>query len=93
MAHTSRKTYIQIFLILALLTALEVGVVYMPIGEVALISALIGLALVKAVLVALFFMHLRDESRVLKLSILIPMATPMFYALVLITEAAWRMNN
>ena len=91
MAHSSRKQYLQIFLFLTALTVLEVGVVYVPgIGSGALVSALIGMALAKAALVALFFMHLKDETRTLKLSVAIPLATPMVYALVLITEAAWR---
>jgi caa(3)-type oxidase subunit IV len=55
-----------------------------------MVAALIGLAAVKAALVGLFFMHLRRETPVLKLTVAIPLATPAVYALVLIAEAAWR---
>ena len=57
-----------------------------------LVSALILLALVKAALVGLFYMHLVHETNVLKWSVAIPMATPVLYALVLIAEASWRLS-
>lgn len=91
LAHINRKEYLNIFIALVILTALEVGVVYVPgIGSGLLISALILMALAKAGLVALFFMHLKSETRALKLTVLIPMMLPAIYALVLITEASWR---
>jgi cytochrome c oxidase subunit 4 len=91
MAHVNRKEYFVIFVVLAVLTALEIGVVKMPgIGRTLMVIALIGLAVTKAAIVGLFYMHLRYETRILKLTIAIPMATPAFYALVLIAEAAYR---
>ncbi len=90
MAH-SRKEYLFIFVALAVLTAIEVGVVYTPgIGKGPMILALIGLAVTKASLVALFYMHLKHETRVLKLTVAIPLMTPAVYAVVLIADAAWR---
>ena len=47
---------------------------------------------VVAAIVGLFYMHLKHETRILKLTVAIPMATPMVYALVLIAEAAWRLR-
>ena len=92
MAHINRKEYWIIFVILAVLTVLEVGLVYVPgISKVPMVTCLITLALVKAALVGLFFMHLRHETRILRLNIAIPMAIPMFYAAVLVSEAVWRM--
>ena len=41
-----------------------------------LITALILLALAKAALVLLYFMHLRHESRGLRLTVLVPFALP-----------------
>jgi cytochrome c oxidase subunit IV len=91
-AHVNRREYWVVFLALAVLTAIEVGVVYLPgIGKPAMVTALIGLAVSKAALVGLFFMHLKHETRILKLTVLIPMATPAVYALVLIADAAWRL--
>jgi cytochrome c oxidase subunit 4 len=91
MAHVSRKEYWIIFAALAVLTGLEVGVVYVPgIGKKLLVAGLILLALAKAALVALFYMHLKHETRILKLTVFIPLSTPAIYATVLIMEAAWR---
>jgi cytochrome c oxidase subunit 4 len=89
-AHVNRKEYWVIFTALFLLTVLEVGVVYMGIPKTPLFIALAGLALVKASLVGLFFMHLKHETRILKLSVAIPMSIPAFYAVILIAEGAWR---
>jgi len=96
-AHTSapasRKPYLVIFGLLFLLTVLEVGVAHPSLGvpKTALVLALIGLALVKAGMVALYFMHLKNEMKVLRWSVLLPFAFPMLYAIILIAEAAWRL--
>jgi len=91
MAHVNRKQYMVIFLVLFVLTVLELAVVKMPgIGRTNMIIALIALAVTKAAFVGLYYMHLKYETKILKLTIAIPLATPAFYALILIAEAAWR---
>ena len=91
MSHVNRKEYMVIFVVLAVLTALEVGVVLVPgIGKIPLGLALVGMAITKATLVGLFYMHLKFETKIMKLTVAIPMAIPAFYAVVLLTEAAWR---
>ena len=91
MAHVDRKQYMIIFVVLAVLTGLEIGVVKLPgIDRTLMIIALIALAVTKAAFVGLYYMHLKYETRVLKLTIAIPMATPAVYALVLIAEATYR---
>jgi len=73
------------------LTLLELGVIRMPgIGRSAAVVALIGLAIAKAALIAFFFMHLKDETRILRLTVFGPLAAPAVYALVLMADAAWR---
>lgn len=92
MAGSHRKQYWFIFVALGVLTLLEVGVVYVPgIGKTALVTALCLMAVTKAALVGLFYMHLAHETNILKLTVAIPMAIPAFYAFVLIAEAAWRL--
>ena len=49
-----------------------------------------GLALAKALLVALFYMHLKSETRSLKLVIAIPLLFPALYAAVLMAESVAR---
>jgi caa(3)-type oxidase subunit IV len=90
MAHVNRKEYWTIFVVLFVLTCLEVGVVYMGVPKTPLFIALSGMALVKATCVGLFFMHLKYETRILRMSVAIPMSIPAFYALILIAEGAWR---
>lgn len=88
----SRREYAIIFVVLAVLTVLEVLVAKAPVDKGPMVAGLIGLAVTKAVLVALFYMHLKTETRVLKLTVLVPMMTPVVYALVLIGEGMWRMK-
>jgi cytochrome c oxidase subunit 4 len=97
-AHSHKpniREYMVIFAALAVLTVVEVAVtrpeLHVPHGPMTL--ALIGLALTKAAIVALYYMHLKHETRVLKLTVAIPMAAPTIYALVLISEAAWRLTR
>ena len=92
MAHASRrKQYLTVFLALVVLTALEVGIVYLHLPRGILISALVGLALSKAAAVALYFMHLNDETRTLRVMVLGTLLTfPPLYAFVLIAEAVYR---
>lgn len=91
MGHGNKRSlYMKVFGILIVLTVLEVGVVYL-IDGFALVSALILLALAKAACVALYFMHLADETKYLKWLVSIALLTfAPLYAFVLIAEAAFR---
>jgi len=63
MAHVivSRTTYGAIFAALMVLTAITVGVAYLDLGVLNPVVAL-SIAVLKATLVVLFFMHLRWSS-------------------------------
>ncbi|MBT8335543.1 MAG: cytochrome C oxidase subunit IV family protein [Gemmatimonadetes bacterium] len=61
--HASVGFYWMIGGILAVLTALEVAAYYMELGAVE-IPLLIGLSIAKFVLVVMFFMHLKFDSRI-----------------------------
>ncbi|HEX9288496.1 MAG TPA: cytochrome C oxidase subunit IV family protein [Anaeromyxobacteraceae bacterium] len=90
--RTNRREYLFVFLALAALTALELTVIRFPgIGRSSTIAALVVLAISKATLIGLFFMHLRYETRILKLTVLIPLLAPAGYALALIADATWRL--
>ncbi len=92
-ASHSRKPYLVIFGLLFAFTILEV-VVALPqlgLGSLAKGSALVLLALTKAAMVALWFMHLKSEFKVLRWSVLLPFAFPALYAFILIAEASWRL--
>ena len=89
--HDHRPLYIRIFWYLFILTALEVGIVYVPLSQGVMISALCGMAVVKAGLVAIHYMHLSTETKWLRWTIYGVMAMPVFYAVVLIAEGWWRL--
>lgn len=58
LAHVSRRTYLFVYLGLMLLLAGTVAAALLPLGSFHLVIA-VGIAIAKAVLVLLFFMHLR----------------------------------
>jgi cytochrome c oxidase subunit IV len=60
--HPTPAEYVRIALILALLTALEVSTYYFDFGRAG-IPLLIVLMIIKFVMVASFFMHLRYDTR------------------------------
>lgn len=73
-AHVSHKgMYLKIFVWLAVLTAIEVGLTFVPMPRFVLITLLVALAVVKAALVAMFFMHLKFERKTLALVVSVPL--------------------
>ena len=62
------KIYGTILLILLCLTALTTGIAFVNLGVFSPIAA-IGIAVVKATLVILFFMHVKYSSRLVKLTV------------------------
>lgn len=74
MAHTHKQpNYIAIFWWLLALTIIEVGVIFMPLARVLIAILLVGLALSKAALVAMYFMHLKFERTTLGLIAVTPL--------------------
>jgi cytochrome c oxidase subunit IV len=61
--HASVRTYIRIALILTLITALEVGVIYIRLLTPIVVPLLLAMAAAKFALVAMYFMHLRYDPR------------------------------
>jgi cytochrome c oxidase subunit 4 len=85
-----RSTYFVVFGVLAVLTGAELALKFLALSRGWMISGLITLALAKALLVALFFMHLRYETRSLKLLVGLPMLLPVGFAVVLVLESIAR---
>ena len=63
----NRFTYFLVFLALMVGTALTVGVTYIDLGWLNLPLAM-AIATTKAVLVILFFMHLKDHPKLIKVT-------------------------
>ncbi len=78
-AH-KEPNYIAVFRWLLALTIIEIGVIYLPLARLAIGILLVGLALSKASLVALYFMHLKFERKTLTLVAL----TPLFICVLLV---------
>lgn len=60
--HTSRKTYLIVYAALLLLLLATYGAAFLDLGALHTPVA-IGIAVAKAVLILLFFMHVRSSSR------------------------------
>ncbi|MGH9245546.1 MAG: cytochrome C oxidase subunit IV family protein [Acidimicrobiales bacterium] len=61
--HPRDSEYIKIAVILAAITAAEVATYYLDVSTGVLLALLIPMMIVKFALVALFFMHLRYDSK------------------------------
>lgn len=74
-----KKQYFVIFIILAVLTALEVGVAEID-GLTKMVKgvSLTLLAVAKALIVAMYYMHLNEETRWLKFIASIPLLAAVF---------------
>ncbi len=62
-AHPGPLEYVKIGLILAVITAVEVGIYYVEAIEDALVPSLIALSALKFSLVVMWFMHLKFDNQ------------------------------
>ena len=85
MTETTHKepNYMGVFWWLLVLTILEVAVVYMGLAKMVIAVLLVTMAVTKAALVAMYFMHLKFEKRTLALVALSPFVLCVFLILML----------
>ncbi len=88
-AHTE-PNYMAVFYWLFGLTVAEVALVYAPIPKGLMVAGLITMAAVKASLVAMYFMHLRFETRTLALIALTPPMLLVMFVFVTYPDTAWK---
>ncbi len=62
--HPTVGVYLRVAAALVILTVLEVGVFYVPAFHPVLVPTLVALSAAKFALVVMFYMHLRDDSKV-----------------------------
>ena len=88
-ARHAHPNYILIWVFLAVLTALELTVAFLPWPKHIIVLILVGMAFWKAALVGMYYMHLRFKPNRLRILALAPL--PLFAVLVLavITEFIW----
>jgi len=90
-----RKQYLLIWVYLAVLTGLEIGIAEPSLGldKTLVVLGLVLMALAKAALVLFYYMHLREETAVMRYTVILPLFFPPFYALVLMAEGYARLNG
>ena len=86
MAEHKHPNYMAIFYYLAILTAVELGVIFLPIPKVYIAVMLCVCAVWKATLVAMYFMHLKLEARTLALIAVTPLTIATLLVLVLLPD-------
>jgi cytochrome c oxidase subunit 4 len=85
-----RPNYVLIWLYLFVLTVAEVALAFeLPISRNLKLLLLLALALWKALLVAMFFMHLKFERWRLRTIFIIPLPLAAILVLAVITEKIW----
>jgi len=78
--------YMLIWLYLFILTAAEVGIATMPISKGIVVTALLIMAVWKALLVAAYFMHMKWEPMRLRLVALAPLPAVAIMIVVIMME-------
>src|SRR5574341_936956 len=78
--------YMAIFWFLAILTVIEIAVIYMPLPKLTIGVLLCSLALGKAALVAMYFMHLRFETRTLGMVAVTPLVLATLLVFLLLPD-------
>ena len=88
-AH-KRPNYILIWVYLAVLTAAELALAFeLPISRNLKLLLLLALAVWKALLVALFFMHLKFEKWNLRILAIIPVPLALIFMFAAMSEPIW----
>jgi len=89
--HVKWTKYVTVAVVLAVITAIEIGLALLkPLPPELTTAILIGLTLTKAVLVMLFYMHLKYDTRWYSLVLVFPLFMVLvLFAIVLVAAANW----
>jgi cytochrome c oxidase subunit IV len=88
-AH-KHPNYVLIWVYLALLTVAELALAFeLPISRNLKLILLMALAIWKALLVAMFFMHLKFERWNLRIMFIIPLPLAVIFIMAVISEHVW----
>ena len=85
-AHRKHPNYIGVWLGLAVLTALELTVAFLKWPKLTVVLLLVFLAVWKALMVALYFMHLRFETNRLRILAIAPLPLAVILVVAVIQE-------
>ena len=89
--HVKWTKYVAVAVVLAVITAIEIGLALLkPLPQELTTVLLIGFTLSKAVLVMLFYMHLKYDTRWYSLVLVFPLFMVMvLFIIVLVAAANW----
>ena len=85
-----KSIYFKNAIWLAILTILEVGIAYIDISRSGQIVLLLAFAATKMMLVAMIYMHLRNETRVLKWILFVPIPAGILFTVALMYDLPFR---
>ena len=80
--------YLAVWIWLALLMLLSVCASYLPAAAVLVIGIILGLSFIKALLVAVYFMHLKFERKILLLVVIVPVVLAAGLVIALLPDSA-----
>lgn len=83
-----KPNYAAIFWALFILTVLEITIANMPFEKILVIFILIFLAIIKASLVALFYMHLKFEKLIIYVIVLFPLFLAVILTVIVLADKA-----
>jgi cytochrome c oxidase subunit 4 len=88
--HRKHPPYLLIWLYLAILTVAEVALAFeLPLSQNVKLILLMALAVWKAALVALYFMHLKFERWNMRVLAIVPLPLAAIFILAAMSEKIW----
>ncbi len=76
--HPSPRVYVGIFILLSIVTAVEVAIYYLNMPDWMLVAGLMVFAVIKFFYVARYFMHLKFDERVFRMLFITGIVTALF---------------
>ena len=83
--HARHTSPVLVFGILTVFTLIEVGITLLGLPKASIVPVLLAIALVKASLVAVYYMHLRYEKIIFTLIFVLPTLFAVFLVSILMT--------
>lgn len=91
MSSDHKKLYIMNAIWLTVLTVLELGVGSLPVPKSAQVALLLAFAATKMILVAMIYMHLRYETKALKIAVCVPIPLAVLFCVSLMYDLPYQM--
>ena len=90
-AESHTGLFIKVWVALLVLTLIEIGLAYVQLGHVLMITLLMGLSLVKTALIMAYFMHLKFDKPALSWVLCVPMVVCLLIMVAYFFPDSYRM--